>query len=138
MINRYLVLVLIIVLLLPGCSGVLPRFTPQTSENAAVLTLLSQADQNISVGQYQAAGVSLERAIRIEPRNPVLWQKLAQVRLKEGEYRQAENLAAKSSALAPDNRQLRAENWRITGQARQGLGDPEGAETAFKKALLGK
>lgn len=135
---RYLILFLLVALLLPGCSGVLPGFAPQPSRNAGVLTLVAQADQEISAGEYPAAGASLERALRIEPRNPVLWQKLAQVRLEQGAYHPAENLAAKSNALAPDSRLLRAENWRIIGQARQELGDLEGAQAAFEKARSGK
>ena len=136
--TRYLILFLSVALLLPGCSGVLPEFAPQASRNAGVLTLVAQADQETSAGQYPAAGASLERALRIEPRNPVLWQKLAQVRLEQGEFRQAENLAAKSNALAPDSRRLRTENWRIIGQARQELGDREGAQAAFERARSGK
>jgi len=126
-----------IALLLPGCAGVLPGSSPKPSQNAGVLALMDQAEQEISAGRYQAAGASLERALRIEPRNPVLWQRLALIRLEQGEYRQAENLAAKSNALLPDNRRLRAENWRIIGQARQGLGNPEGAQAAFERARSG-
>jgi predicted Zn-dependent protease len=82
----------------------------------------------------EAAGASLERALRIEPRNPVLWQELARVRLDQGQYRQAENLAAKSNALAGDDKRLRPENWRIIGQARGLLGDVQGAQAAFERA----
>jgi len=128
---KHPLLVLLVVLLLSGCTGGLPGLAPQPSRNSGVLALLTQADQERAAGQLPAAGASLERALRIEPRNPVLWQKLARVRLEQGEYRQAENLAAKANALAPDNRSLRAENWRIIGQARQGLGDQAGAEAAF-------
>ena len=64
----------------------------------------------------------------------VITQKLARLRLEQGDYRQAENLAAKSNALAPDEKRLRADNWQIIGQARLGLGDQEGAQKAFEKA----
>jgi len=136
--TRCLILFLAVVLLLSGCEVMLPGIAPRASQNAGVLALLNQAEQEISAGRFQAAGTSLERALRIEPRNPVLWQKLAQIRLEQVEYRQAENLAAKSNALAPDSRRLRAENWRIIGQARQGLGDRDGAQAAFEKARSGK
>jgi predicted Zn-dependent protease len=130
---RPLLLALVVLLLLTGCSGLLPEVAPPPSQNAGVLALLGQADQENAAGHLPAAGASLERALRIEPRNPVLWQKLAQVRLEKGEYRQAENLAAKSNALAPEDRRLRAENWRIIGQARQGLGDQAGADAALRR-----
>jgi hypothetical protein len=63
-----------------------------------------------------------------------LWQELARVRLGQGQYRQAENLAAKSNALAGDAKGLRAENWRIIGQARSRRGDLQGAQAAFERA----
>ena len=126
-------LVALVVLMLAGCSGLLPLPAPPPSQNAGVLSLLDQADRQTAAGQLPAAGASLERALRIEPRNPVLWQKLAQVRLEQGGYRQAENLAEKSNALAPGNHRLRAENWRIIGQARQRLGDQAGADAALQR-----
>ena len=50
-----------------------------------------------------AAAASIERALRIEPRNPRLWQELARVRLKQGQYAQAENVAARSNSWAGDD-----------------------------------
>jgi tetratricopeptide (TPR) repeat protein len=125
---------LVAALLLSGCAVLLPEAPPEPSRNAAVLALFEQAQTQSSAGQMEAAGASLERALRIEPRNPVLWQKLAQVRLGQEQYRQAENLAAKSNALAGDDRRLRPENWRIIGQARTNLGDLPGAQAAFERA----
>jgi tetratricopeptide (TPR) repeat protein len=125
---------LAITLLLAGCAVLQPVVPPEPSQNAAVVALFAQARAQSSAEQTEAAGASLERALRIEPRNPVLWQELARVRLAQGQYRQAENLAAKSSALAGDNKRLRAENWRLIGQARRELGDMEGAQAAFGRA----
>ena len=121
-------------LLLAGCAGLLPEAPQELSRNAAVLALLDQAQAQRSAGQMEAAGASLERALRIEPRNPVLWRELARVRLDQGQYRQAENLAAKSNALAGDDKRLKSENWRIIGQARSLLGDVQGAQAAFERA----
>jgi tetratricopeptide (TPR) repeat protein len=104
------------------------------SENTAVVALLQKSQSQSSAGQWDAASASLERALRIEPRNPVLWQKLARVRLGQGDYPQAENLAAKSNSLAGSDKRLRAENWRIIGQARSKRGDQAGAKAAFERA----
>jgi tetratricopeptide (TPR) repeat protein len=131
---RYLILFPMVALLLTSCSGIMPEYSSKPSQNSGVLALLEQANQEISAGQYQKADVSLERALRIEPRNSVLWQKLAVVRLNQKEYQQAENLAVKSNVLNPDNKRLRAENWRIIGQARKELGDLDGAQAAFGMA----
>lgn len=121
-------------LTLVGCLAMPPAAPPEPSQNAAVVALYDQAQTQSAAGQLDAAGASLERALRIEPRNPALWQELARLRLVQGEYRQAENLAAKSNALAGGDRRLRAENWRIIGQARSGLGDKTGAQAAFIRA----
>lgn len=125
--------ILVFLLLLSGCSGGMPGPIARPSQNEGVLALVSQAERETAQGRLPAAGASLERALRIEPRNPVLWQKLARVRLEQKEYRQAENLAAKSNALAAHNRRLRRENWQIIGQARQERGNQTGAEAAFGK-----
>ncbi len=117
-------------LLLAGCAVL----QPSPSQNTAVVALLDKAQAQTSAGQLDQASASLERALRIEPRNPSLWQELARVRLDQGQYRQAENLATKSNALAGDNRQLRKKNWQIIGQARTQRGDIQGAQVAFDRA----
>lgn len=121
-------------LFLAGCAVPLPEAPPEPSRNAAVVALFEQAQAQASAGRMEAAGASLERALRIEPRNPVLWQELARVRLVQGEYRQAGNLAAKSNALAGEDKRLRSENWRIIGEGRSKLGDLQGAQAAFERA----
>ncbi len=129
------VLFLIAALFLAGCAVLQPVAPPpEPSGNTAVVALLNKAQSQAAAGQMDAAGANLERALRIEPRNPALWQELARVRLEQGQYRQAENLAAKSNALSGGNRYLLAENWRIIGEARSRRGDLQGARAAFEKA----
>lgn len=125
---------LIALFLLSGCAMMQSALPPEPSSNAAVQTLLNKAHDQAAAGRMDAAGANLERALRIEPRNPVLWQELARVRLDQHQYRQAENLAAKSNALAGGNRYLERENWRIIGEARNRRGDIEGERSAFEKA----
>lgn len=122
-------------LFLGGCA-VSQTDTPPTqpSDNTAVMALLNQAKHQSAAGRMDKAGANLERALRIEPRNPVLWHELARVRLEQGQYRQAENMAAKSNILARANRYLQAQNWRIIGEARSRRGDQQGAREAFEKA----
>jgi cytochrome c-type biogenesis protein CcmH/NrfG len=125
---------------LAGCATLQPVVSKPTPSppNEAVVALLDTAHSQASSGKLAAAGASLERALRIEPRNPHLWQELAQIRLKQGQYREAENMAAKSNILATGDRYLRAENWRIIGHARTRLGDYQGAQDAFEKAEMRK
>jgi cytochrome c-type biogenesis protein CcmH/NrfG len=133
-IERYLVCAMI--LLLAGCASYQPVATepPPPSRNDAVISLLDTARSQSAAGKHDMAGASLERALRIEPQNPELWQELARVRLQQGQYREAENLAAKANILSGADMNLRAENWQIIGQARTRLGDHQGAQAAFEKA----
>ena len=127
-------ILVIAALVLAGCAAMQPVMQPEPSDNSAVVALLNKAQSQAAAGRMDAAGADLERALRIEPRNPVIWQKLARIRLEQGQYRQAENMAAKSNALAGENRYLRSENWRIIGEARNRLGDLQGARAAFERA----
>lgn len=105
------------------------------SDNRAVVSLLNQAQAESDAGKHDAAGASLERALRIEPRNPWVWQELAQVRLAEGQYDKAISLARKSNSFAGKKHRVQAENWQVIGKARVAQGDSVGADQAFKTAL---
>lgn len=106
---------------------------PQPSA-PAVLALLDRADQQYAARDLDSAAGSLERALRIEPRNPRLWHRLAAVRLDQGQLDQAIQLAAKSNSLAGYDRGLQARNWRLIASARYAKGDVEGARAAEAKA----
>lgn len=82
-------------------------------QQAATDSLLAMADRQIAAGEYAAAAAQLERALRIRPQDPLLWQRLAWLRLKNGEFEQAASLAARSSSLAGSDAALRRENQRI-------------------------
>jgi predicted negative regulator of RcsB-dependent stress response len=129
------IFILITALFLGGCAAQQTHVPPaQPSGNTAVIALLGKAKNQSAAGRMDEACANLERALRIEPRNPVLWHELARVRLEQGQYRQAENMAAKSNVLVGTNRYLQAKNWRIIGEARSRRGDLQGAREAFEKA----
>lgn len=122
--------------LLSACAGLyapMPEVRP-VSDNNAVLALMESARTDNAAGKPDAAAATLERALRIEPRNPVLWQELARLRLQQGQYQQAEGLAARSNGWAANDKPLRAENWRLIGEARLKRGDHAGAQGAFDTA----
>src|SRR5215471_9958433 len=73
---------------------------PAPQENVAIAGLLNSARADSAAGRLTNAAATLERALRIEPRNPRLWQELARVRLKQGEYAQAESVASRSNSFA--------------------------------------
>ena len=91
---------------------------PAPRENVAIAGLMESARADAAAGRLPNAAASLERALRIEPRNPRLWQELARVRLQQGDFAQAESLAQRSNSWAPGDAALRAENARIIEQAR--------------------
>ncbi len=117
----------------PGMSGTADP-SVQPSSNPAVIALLDKARADASAGQSPNATATLERALRIEPRNPVLWQELAMVKLENGDYAQAENFAARSNTWAGANKRLQAKNWRIISEARELRGNNEGAQAALQRA----
>ena len=121
----------------PGGPTPAPAPLPEPAartENLAIAGLLDGARADAAAGRLANAAASLERALRIEPRNPRLWQELARVRLKQGDYAQAESTAARSNSWAGSDNALRAENWRLIAHARQARGDAEGAKGALEAA----
>jgi predicted Zn-dependent protease len=92
------------------------------------------ARSDAAAGRLSNAAATLERALRIEPRNPRLWQELARVRLQQGDHAQAESVAARSNSWAGSDNILRAENWRLMAQAREARGDSDGARKARETA----
>src|SRR5215510_16617784 len=83
---------------------------PRTREyvlSSASKSLVAQAQTQVAAGNYTVAAGAVERAIRIEPSNPLLWIELGKVRQAEGNYLQAENMGRKAvsmSASAPKTR----------------------------------
>jgi tetratricopeptide (TPR) repeat protein len=124
-----------------GCAVVPPPATPEeavarapVSANNAVVALAQAAQTDVVAENYAAAAAALERALRIEPRNPRLWHELGRVKYKQGDYRQAANMAARANTWVGQDKLLRVANWRLIGEARQALGDEHGARAAFDKA----
>jgi len=114
----------------PGTATVVTAAT----QPPAVVALLQQAEQQANAGDLESAAASLERAIRIDPRNSVLWYHLATLRLSQGEPSQAEQLANKSNSLAPGNYAQQSRNWLLIAQARRQLNNTAGAAAAERRA----
>jgi hypothetical protein len=90
---------------------------PLTASPAA-RELSASADAAMARGDLTASAASLERALRIEPNNAGLWSRLSEVRLRQGDNAQAEQLALKSNGLAAGNAALRTRNDKIVAAAR--------------------
>ncbi len=100
----------------------------------AVGALVSAADQTSQAGDLESAAASIERAVRIEPRNATLFYKLALLRLKQSKPRLAEDLAKKSALLAATDNTLKKHCWLLIAHAREIQQDFAGAKAARAKA----
>ncbi|MGB0720876.1 MAG: hypothetical protein ACPGU7_00640 [Gammaproteobacteria bacterium] len=103
-----------------------PRTTSARAGSPAA-ALLNQADAEADPGRRAAI---LERALRIAPEDPRVWSDLAQTRLDQRRFDQAEALALKSNALAGGQPTLWPRNWLIVAKARLAMGDDAGAREA--------
>ncbi len=80
----------------------LPRERPKTAPatlSPASRALVGQAQGQRKRGDLPGASVSLERALRIEPNNPLLWIEMGRLRMDQRNYPQAEAMGRKPIAL---------------------------------------
>ena len=102
--------------------------------SAASQALVKQGRAQSLKGEYQAAMATLERAVRIEPNNPLVWLELGQVNLSAKNPQQAENMGRKAVALATGNPVVQANGWRLVGDAYRARGRDLDATEAYQKA----
>ncbi len=100
----------------------------------AVISLIHQADKSRASGDLDGAVTSIDRALRIEPRNPVLTYKLSQIRIRQAKPQLAEELAGKAALLSGNNLDLKRKSWLLIAEARQMQGNFQGAKVAKGKA----
>lgn len=110
------------------------RESPAGRESQAVRELLASARAAGEARQYGRAAAALERALKVEPRNPGLWHRLAMVRFRQGRHAEAVALALRSRSLTSGDPDLDSRNWRLTAAARHRMGDEEGAREALRRA----
>jgi len=92
----------------------------------AIKSLLGDAKTYYEAKEFEQAAASLERALRIDPHNPILWHNLAGSRLAQEDWKRAANLAQKSNALAGSDKRykrLRIRNWVVITLACEGMED---------------
>ena len=80
-------------------------------------SLVKQAHAQIARGDLTSASTTLDRALRIEPNNPLLWVELGRLRLAEGDPHQAEVCAGKALALGSGSRSVQAQAGRLLADA---------------------
>lgn len=112
----------------------LDSFKPSTPLSPAVGSLLASAEKSSYSGSLDNAAASIERAIRIEPRNATLLYKLAEIRMKQSKPRLAEDLTKKALLLSGKDNRLKKQCWLLIGNAKILQNDAVGAKEARANA----
>lgn len=81
--------------------------------------MLQKAEEYTRAGRFDLAITTLERALRMEPRNAWIWNRLAAAHLEARNRQQAAHLATKSNALVSEEHPLRVLNNQIIVRARK-------------------
>lgn len=103
----------------PGTVEPAPPAPTAPPVSAAGATLLSESRAHQAAGRYELAAASLERALRIEPRQPLLWLELGELRLREGDYVQAESLGRRALSLSVGDSTIRERAEKLISDARR-------------------
>jgi tetratricopeptide (TPR) repeat protein len=101
---------------------------------SATQSLVNQARTQAAAGNFAVAAGSIERALRIEPNNPLLWIELGRVRQAEGNYAQAENMGRKGLSLATGDPRTQSSAWRLIAEALRARGKAPDAQEAEARA----
>ena len=115
--------------LLAACSPE-PRVNPYQASpvpasprvDDAVLQLQREAVAAFDRGAYQQAIERLQRAIRIEPRNPLSWHYLAQIYWRSGDFARCVDMAQRSQSYGAGDERLESINARLLANCREEAG----------------
>jgi tetratricopeptide (TPR) repeat protein len=111
-----------------------PPQTRQYRLGSAASTLVAQAHARAAAGDYPAATATLERALRIEPDNPLAWIELGRIQLDAGNAAQADSMGHKAVGLASGDPGTQAAAWRLIADALRVRGRNQEAAAASARA----
>ena len=115
----------------------LPRERPRTAPatlSPASKALVSQAQAQRKKGDLPGASVSLDRALRIEPNNPLLWIEMGRLRMDQRNFPQAENMGRKALAMSVGDDRTQSSAWQLISDSLRARGKNPEAEDAAAKA----
>ena len=92
---------------------------PPPASSGATAALLQQSRQQSAAGDYALATSSLERALRINPRDADLWVELGRLKLRQGDFAQAESMGRRGLAVAGSDPERRARCEDLISAARR-------------------
>lgn len=112
----------------------LPPVVREPTLGAASRALVGQAQTQLASKNYTVAAASIERALRIEPDNPLLWIELGKIRQSEGNYQQAENMGRKAASMAVNAPRTQASAWSLIAESLRARGKNAQAQEAEMRA----
>ena len=107
---------------------------PPATLKPASQALVSQAQAQRRKGDLPGANVSLERALRIEPNNPLLWIEMGRLRMDQGNFPQAESMGRKALSMSVGDDRTQSRAWQLVGESLKARGRNPQAEEAFERA----
>jgi len=112
----------------------LPPVVREPTLSPASRALVSQAQLQLQSKNYPVAAASIERALRIEPDNPLLWIELGKIRQAEGNYEQAENMGRKAASMAVNAPRTQSTAWMLVAESLRARGKNAEAREAELRA----
>lgn len=101
----------------------IPEPEPREPElGSASASLLDESRRHQATGNYMLAAIAIERALRLEPRQPVLWLELGEIHMAEGDYAQAEAMASRALGFSGAYPSVRQRAEQLLATARRNLG----------------
>jgi tetratricopeptide (TPR) repeat protein len=102
----------------PAPAPLLPPATPPVATRqfhlgAATTALVAQAHRQAAGGDPQLAISSIERALRIEADNPLLWIELGELHEAAGHFDQAAGIGHKALQLATGDPHAQSASWHL-------------------------
>ncbi len=110
-----------------------PRQLADGSRVPAVQGLLATAERERRAGRLDAASAALERAQRLAPQSALIYQRLAEVRLQQKRWPEAEQFARKGLGFA-SGAAAQSACWRLIAEARRQQGHHDAAQAADSRA----
>ena len=115
-------------------SGLPPSGPRQFHLGIASAALVREAHAQAAGGNSTLALATLERALRIEPDNPLLWIELGQVHEGSGNFVQADGMGRKALQLSAGDAHAQSAAWRLIAESLRARGRNPQASDAEARA----
>ena len=115
----------------------LPRERPKVAAatlGPASTALVSQAQSQRKRGDFPGATISIERAMRIEPNNPLLWIEMGRLRMDQANFPQAESMGRKALSMSVGDDRTQSLAWQLIADSFKARGKNPQAQDALERS----